>query len=62
MAVYAREGIRWVWLVDPLAKTIEVFELQGGKWTVQGAHSGDGNVRLEPFDAVELETAGLWRW
>jgi Uma2 family endonuclease len=62
MAVYAREGVRWVWLVDPLAKTIEVFELQGGKWTVQGTHFGDGNVRLEPFDAVELETSGLWRW
>lgn len=62
MSVYAREGVPWVWLVDPLARTIEVFALQGGKWIVHGCHMADAVARLDPFGALELELAALWEW
>lgn len=61
MPIYAREGVRHAWLVDPIAKTLEVFALGGdGRWIVAGVHRGDGVVRAEPFEALELDLALLW--
>jgi Uma2 family endonuclease len=60
MPAYARHGVAWLWLVDPLDQTIEVYRLAGGHWTMLGVHGGDETVRLEPFDAVEIPLARLW--
>jgi Uma2 family endonuclease len=60
MAAYARAAVPWVWLLDPLARTLEVFRLEGEKWTVRASFRGDAAVRAEPFDAIELELAALW--
>ena len=65
MDVYAREGVRHAWLVDPLAKLLEVWRLEEGKprgsqWLRIGTWTGDALVRAEPFDAIELELAALW--
>src|SRR5262249_35501952 len=34
MRAYAREGIAHLWLLDPLARTLEVYGLEGGRWVV----------------------------
>ena len=60
MPVYAREGVRHVWLVDPLERTLEVYELERGRWELRAEHAGEELVRAVPFDAVELELAALW--
>jgi Uma2 family endonuclease len=60
MPIYAREGVSYLWLVDPLARTLEVFRLQEQAWTMRGAWRDDAVVRAEPFDAIELELAALW--
>lgn len=60
MRYYAEAEIRHLWLVDPRIKTIEVYRLDGGSWRVVGSHAGDVPVRAEPFDAIELDLAGLW--
>lgn len=57
--IYAREGIAHLWLLDPLARTLEVHRLESGRWVVAATHGGDGPLRAEPFDAVEL-TLGRW--
>ncbi|MEZ5574889.1 MAG: Uma2 family endonuclease [Candidatus Competibacteraceae bacterium] len=36
MPVYARHGVPYLWLVDPLAHTLEVFALREERWTVIG--------------------------
>jgi Uma2 family endonuclease len=59
-AVYAAAGVEWMWLVDPLARTLEVLRLEGGRWTQRGAHGGDGAVRAEPFGEIELELGSWW--
>jgi Uma2 family endonuclease len=56
---YARWGVRHVWLLDPGARTLEVFRLEGERWVLAGTF-GDGPVRAEPFDAVELDLSALW--
>lgn len=58
--IYAREGVGHVWLVDPQARTLEVFRLSEGQWLEQGTWSGDERVRAEPFEALELELGVLW--
>jgi Uma2 family endonuclease len=64
MDVYAREGVRRAWLVDPLARLLEVWRLEdgkhGGQWLRVGTWTGEALVRAEPFDAIELELAALW--
>jgi len=60
MRCYAREGVGWAWLVDPLARTLESFRLDGTHWTVMASHAGDEVVCVEPFAEVELRLARWW--
>jgi Uma2 family endonuclease len=60
MPVYAREGVRHAWLVDPLDRSLEVFRLEAGRWSLLATHRGDEIVRAEPFQAVEVDLLGLW--
>jgi Uma2 family endonuclease len=60
MRIYSREHIAHLWLVDALAKTLEVYRLEAGRWIVVATHAGSERVRAEPFDAVELELARWW--
>jgi Uma2 family endonuclease len=58
--VYARERVGHVWLVDPLAQTLECYRLESGRWVVAGTFGGDEKTRVEPFDAIELELERWW--
>jgi hypothetical protein len=60
LRVYAEHGVRHAWLVDPLARTLEVLRLEGAYWTLIDTHTGEAVVRAEPFEAVELELGALW--
>ena len=61
MPVYAREGVRWAWLIDPIAKTLEVYVLDaGGRWGEPAIFRGADVVRAVPFDAIELGLSALW--
>ncbi|MCU0255983.1 MAG: Uma2 family endonuclease, partial [Vicinamibacterales bacterium] len=48
------------WLVDPLARTLEVLRLEHGRWCLLDTHAGIVTVRAEPFEAIELELGALW--
>ena len=58
--VYAREGIGHLWFVDPLARTLEAFALQNGKWSPAGSARDDDPVSLPPFEAVTFPLDALW--
>jgi Uma2 family endonuclease len=60
LPVYAREGVRHVWFVDPEARTLEVLQLEGGRSMLLATYTGLARVRAEPFEAIELELAFLW--
>ena len=60
MPIYAREQVGYVWLVDPIARTLEACRLEHGRWLLLGTWRDDAKVRAEPFDAFELDLAGLW--
>ncbi len=60
LAIYRRERVSHVWLVNPLSRTLEVLELAGEHYAIRAVHSGDDKVRAVPFDAIELELSILW--
>jgi hypothetical protein len=57
---YARVKVGWIWLVDPVMRTVEVLQLQGDDWMLAATSGGDEKARLAPFDAVEIDLAILW--
>lgn len=59
LAIYAREGVSHAWLIDPVARTLDVRRLESGRWTVVATYLGGQRVRTEPFDALELELTAL---
>ncbi|KYF87523.1 hypothetical protein BE18_20935 [Sorangium cellulosum] len=61
MPIYAREGVRHAWLVDPIARTLEVYVLgEDRRWGPAMVHRDAARVRVEPFDAIELDLSVLW--
>jgi Uma2 family endonuclease len=58
--IYARSGVKNVWLVDPIARTLEVLRLERERYVIVAAHADDAKVRAEPFDAIELDLSILW--
>ncbi len=60
MPIYAREGVSHLWLIDPDIRTLEVFELREGNWTLIGAFENDNRVSAAPFAEIELELTSLW--
>jgi len=60
MRIFAEHEVPYAWLVDPLAKTLEVFTLESGKWVIQGLHAEDEKVRAVPFEEVEIDLTHLW--
>jgi Uma2 family endonuclease len=60
LRIYAREGVRHIWLVNPIAETLEAYRLENGRWTLIVTHAGDVSARIEPFEAVQLELFRLW--
>ena len=60
MAIYAREKVSFIWLVDPAEYLLEVYRREGSQWLRTGLFAKDARVRAEPFEEMELELAHLW--
>lgn len=58
--IYAREEVGHYWMVDPIAKMIEVFELDEGRWVLVAAVSDDQIVHLPPFEVLPFDLSVLW--
>jgi Uma2 family endonuclease len=61
LPIYAAHGVSHVWLIDPIAKTLEVYSLDEDRlWRDVRVYEGDATVRADPFAAIELELSMLW--
>lgn len=58
--VYAREGVAYAWLVDPLARTLEALQLENSRWVILAVHAGNDEARVPPFTDISLPLASLW--
>jgi Uma2 family endonuclease len=62
LPIYARERVAHAWIIDVDLQTVEVFRLAGAHLALVQTVGVDGPypVRLEPFDAVELDPRRWW--
>lgn len=64
MLAYAREGVHYAWLLEPLARTLEVLKLNAERaWEmveVFDAARGHTRARAIPFDEILLDLDPLW--
>ncbi len=60
MPKYARYGVAHCWLIDPVVRTLEVYQLKDDRWTLLVALRDDDKVRVAPFDAIEFSLGDLW--
>lgn len=57
---YARHGIPFSWIVNPIHRILDVYRLENGNWVLHASHGGATLIRAEPFDASELDLGALW--
>ena len=60
MRIYRREGVRHVWLINPIEKTLEVYRLENNGYVLLDTYEEDAVVSAEPFDAIEIPLGALW--
>ncbi len=60
LRIYARESVGHLWMLDPIARTLEVLRLEQERWTILATHTGAETVRAEPFDVLEIDLVLLW--
>jgi Uma2 family endonuclease len=60
LRVYARAGVRHVWLVDPREQRVEVLRLEGHHYSLVGSGGGSDRLRGEPFEEFEFPLGELW--
>src|SRR3990172_1418360 len=60
MEVYAREGVSYLWLVNPIHRVLESYRLIASRWTLLATFVGDQTVQVEPFAAVALDMSRWW--
>jgi Uma2 family endonuclease len=60
LRIYANTEVAYAWLVDPIARTLEVLRLENDHWIILATHAADEVVRAEPFVEIDLDLQGLW--
>jgi Uma2 family endonuclease len=60
LPLYARQGVAYAWLVDPLARTLEAFKLEQGRWVLIAILEDEAPVSVDPFDAITFALGDLW--
>ena len=58
--MYAEAGVPEIWFIDPSAKTVEVLKLQGKKYSVESALTGEQVLVSALFPAWQLTLRDLF--
>ena len=57
---YATENIPHLWLIDPIPRTLETYELRASRWHRLATASDNDPVSLPPFEALTFSLSDLW--
>ena len=58
--IYARERVPHLWLIDPVDRILEAFELHEGQWLLIASAQDDDPVSIRPFNAITFSLGELW--
>ena len=59
LPLYARSGVTWNWIIDPMRRIVEVYETIDGRPALTATAKDDERVLLPPFDG-ELAVTRWW--
>lgn len=60
LTIYAQFGVGHCWYVDPIARTLEVFERSGAKWLLAATFKDAEAVTAPPFEVHTFPLDVLW--
>ncbi len=60
MRIYAANGIPYYWVIDPIARTLEIFAFQDQNYRMEIGFTENDKALAPPFDAIELDLGALW--
>jgi Uma2 family endonuclease len=60
--LYAVAGVPWLWLIDPLARTVEVLKLEGTKYLVDSILAGKQTLTSPLFPGWGITLDELFRF
>lgn len=60
LPLYASSEVGHAWVLDPVARILEVLRRQQGGWLIAATYRKEDKVRAEPFEAVEIDLSLLW--
>jgi Uma2 family endonuclease len=58
--IYGAFGVGHLWLLDAVARRLEVYELKNAKWVLFETFENDEQARAPPFDDIAISLADLW--
>ncbi len=58
--VYAREGVEYLWFVDPVQRYLEARRLVNSQWVLIDRLHDDAQVCLPPFEEIRFDLSDLW--
>lgn len=59
LPLYARSGVPWIWMVDPMRRLVEVFETLDGRPALTAIAKEDERIALPPFNG-EVHVEKWW--
>jgi Uma2 family endonuclease len=54
MRTYAALGVPWYWIVDPVARTLESYRLDGGVYTLSGTYGPSSVFEPDLFPGLQV--------
>lgn len=60
MPLYAKFGVSFIWLIDPVIQTLETYQLEDGYWKLIGTFSKNDRVSVMPFKEISVDLSTLW--
>ncbi len=58
--IYARVGVKHLWLLDPRKKNLECYALVAGKWLLGRIYLNNEIVSAPPFEVASFAINKLW--
>jgi Uma2 family endonuclease len=60
LSIYAQHGVPNYWIVDPLSRYIEAYELVGTTYELTGYLQGMESGSLPPFPELQIQLVDVW--
>jgi len=58
--MYAHYGVQYIWVIDPIACTLEAYQLDAGAWLEIGRYTETDQVTAPPFTAIAIDLGDFW--